>query len=178
MEYLIKEEDMLGLKMEDNSDQYLFNSLLDIGQLEQQHIDHEEPQHYSFVGLNSNSHEKSKGDNFQETILHELCHIYNIRTTPLSELMAYAEQAYEPSDIIKKSLFATIKRVKLQLKRENAKKRVPQPERSEEIIEEVKIEDNQLSSFVFDDQSQETKKKKRNRMSAQKSRDRKKEYIK
>ena len=31
MDYLIKEEDMLGLKMEDNSDQYLFNSLLDIG---------------------------------------------------------------------------------------------------------------------------------------------------
>ena len=31
MDYLIKEEDMLALKMEDNSDQYLFNSLLDIG---------------------------------------------------------------------------------------------------------------------------------------------------
>jgi hypothetical protein len=35
-----------------------------------------------------------------------------------------------------------------------------------------------LSSFGFEDESQETKKKKRNRMSAQKSRDRKKEYIK
>ena len=35
-----------------------------------------------------------------------------------------------------------------------------------------------VSSFAFDDESQETKKKKRNRMSAQKSRDRKKEYIK
>ena len=45
-------------------------------------------------------------------------------------------------------------------------------------MEEVKIEDNVLSSFAFDDESQETKKKKRNRMSAQKSRDRKKEYIK
>lgn len=34
------------------------------------------------------------------------------------------------------------------------------------------------SSLLFEDESQETKKKKRNRMSAQKSRDRKKEYIK
>ena len=37
------------------------------------------------------------------------------------------------------------------------------------------MEDNLMSSYV--DESQETKKKKRNRMSAQKSRDRKKEYI-
>lgn len=31
MEYLIKEEDIMDLKMEENSGHYLFNSLLDIG---------------------------------------------------------------------------------------------------------------------------------------------------
>ena len=36
MDYLIKQEDIMDLKMEENSDQYLFNSLLDIGALEQQ----------------------------------------------------------------------------------------------------------------------------------------------
>lgn len=88
--------------------------------------------------------------------------------------MAYAEQAYEPSESIKKALFSSLKKIKLQLKRDNAKKRSPQPDRSEEYIEDVKVEENVMSSFGFEDESQETKKKKRNRMSAQKSRDRKK----
>ncbi len=35
MSYLLKQEDMIDLKMEDNSDHYLFNSLLAIG-----HLDH------------------------------------------------------------------------------------------------------------------------------------------
>lgn len=67
------------------------------------------------------------------------------------------------------------------LKRQNAKERNPIKDKSEELIEEeeeIKAEENALSSIVFDDESQDTKKKKRNRMSAQKSRDRKKEYIK
>jgi hypothetical protein len=69
-----------------------------------------------------------------------LCHLYNIRTTPLADLVAYAEQAYEPSEGTKKSLFSALRRYKLLLKRENAKSRLPVPERSEEIIEEVKVE--------------------------------------
>lgn len=36
MDYLIKQEDILDLKMEENSDQYLFNSLLDIGNIQPQ----------------------------------------------------------------------------------------------------------------------------------------------
>lgn len=42
---------------------------------------------------------------------------------------------------------------------------------------EIKAEDTGISPFLFEEESQETKKKKRNRMSAQNSRDRKKEYI-
>ena len=67
-----------------------------------------------------------------------------------------------------------LKRYKLQLKRENAKKRVLPTDKYEEVVEEVKIEENCMSEFCFEGESQETKKKKRNRMSAQKSRDRKK----
>ena len=35
MDYLIQQEDILDLKVEENSDQYLFNSLLEIGELQQ-----------------------------------------------------------------------------------------------------------------------------------------------
>ena len=168
---------MMQLKMEDNSDQYLFNSLLDIGQLEEQSEHYQSHQPYHFEQKDNPSDQRTKGQNYQDSIIHELSHIYNLRTTPLNELMAYAEQAYEPSESIKKSLVMTLKKIKLQMKRENAKKRNP-PQRSEEFLEDVKMEDNMQSSFGFEDESQETKKKKRNRMSAQKSRDRKKQYIK
>ena len=53
--------------------------------------------------------------------------------------MAYVDQAFEPSEALRKSLYLSLKRFKMQLKRENAKKRSPQIERHEEIIEEVKI---------------------------------------
>ena len=169
---------MMQLKMEDNSDQYLFNSLLDIGQLEEQSEHYQSHQPYHFEQKDNPSDQRTKGQNYQDSIIHELSHIYNLRTTPLNELMAYAEQAYEPSESIKKSLVMTLKKIKLQMKRENAKKRNPPSQRSEEFLEDVKMEDNMQSSFGFEDESQETKKKKRNRMSAQKSRDRKKQYIK
>lgn len=48
MDYLIKQEDMMDLKVEDNSDQYLFNSLLDIGHHNQPYRTEEEAQPYSF----------------------------------------------------------------------------------------------------------------------------------
>lgn len=88
--------------------------------------------------------------------------------------MEYIEQAYALTNANKRSLWIALKRYKLQLKRENAKKRVIPADKYEDIVEEVKIEDNVMSDFGFEDESQETKKKKRNRMSAQKSRDRKK----
>ena len=54
--------------------------------------------------------------------------------------MAYAEQAYEPSESVKKALYSSLRRYKLLLKRENAKRRAPASEKSEEEIEEVKAE--------------------------------------
>ena len=63
-----------------------------------------------------------------------------MRTTPLNELISYAEQAYEPSECVKKLLITKLKKIKLELKRKNAKKRNPSEFKSEEYIETLKQE--------------------------------------
>lgn len=50
MNYLIKQEDLLDLKIEDNSDHYLFNSLLALGQVEPHSYLEEDPDNLSFFG--------------------------------------------------------------------------------------------------------------------------------
>lgn len=92
--------------------------------------------------------------------------------------MSYVERVYGPSSAVKRELVKTLRRKKINMKREIAKTR----EQKKEIVEisniVCKVEEEQISSIVYDKDSEETKKKKKNRMSAQNSRDRKKEYIK
>lgn len=130
MNYLVKQEEMLDLKMEDNSDHYLFNSLLAIGQVEPHSYLDDDQDNLSFFHKGKPQHQNSVDNDQNDIILSELCTLFNLRVTPLAELIAYSEQYYGLSQKAKLKLLRALKRQKLNLKRENAKKRIPATERS------------------------------------------------
>lgn len=89
MNYLIKHEDMMCLKMEDNSDHYLFNSLLGIGQISPQSYEDDENEHFSFIPRNKDAQLNSSDQIEPALIVDQLSRIFNLRTTHLKELMNY-----------------------------------------------------------------------------------------
>lgn len=60
MDYLIKQEDIMDLKMEENSGQYLFNSLLDIGNIQPQSYLEDDAHAYSFFERENPGHIKTQ----------------------------------------------------------------------------------------------------------------------
>ena len=99
----------------------------------------------------------------------------DIRTTPMKEIEEFLEENYRLDESEMKAMTAGILRKKRNLKREKAKNRT----RDGELI---KLEPNYspvttspvLVDLTYDENE---KKKKRNRISAQISRDRKKQYL-
>lgn len=118
MDYLCKHDDYLDLKMEDNSDHYLFNSLLDPLRNEQDHYMDD-----LLLSLPSAS-PASPSLAPEQLIVTEVARYLNFRTTPMSEIIAYIEQFYPLPKASARPLYFAVRKLKLQLKRDSAKRRV------------------------------------------------------
>jgi hypothetical protein len=90
MNYLIKQEEMLDLKMEDNSDHYLFNSLLALGQIEPHSYLDDDQDHLSFFDKEKTHQQKHLDSDQTANIICELSILFNLRVTPLTDLIAYS----------------------------------------------------------------------------------------
>lgn len=173
----------LDLKFEDNGDYYLINSYLGLEKNDENDFIDELIEDHPVELLATATHANIPPNEYAEQVVKEAAGYVCFRTTSLREIMAYFDQYYRiPQEKIK-AVLAAARRLKLKMKRTHARQRngaVEVRTRQEDtpiLPLEIKVEESELSPFVFDDESQETRKKKRNRMSAQNSRDRKKEYI-
>lgn len=86
---------MLDLKMEQNSDHYLFNSLLDIGHIDPHSYDSEDNENFAFISKNREQPVNAVESIDQADIVNELAGLYNLRTTHMTELINYTEQIYD-----------------------------------------------------------------------------------